>query len=142
MRLSQSCTGRRFPCFCLSVIRVCCLLLVIQCSPASTADELEALSVTDADGEYSLRIDDVLNAPVEYVYKVITDYRHDYRINPTITSVQVPPSGRDDVVRVRNLSEQCVGPFCFDIAWTGDIVANRERDLQADDFRKSFGRRG
>ena len=77
-----------------------------------------------------------------YEYKVITDYRHDYRINPTITSVQVPPSGRDDVVRVRNLSEQCVGPFCFDIAWTGDIVANRERDLQADDFRKSFGRRG
>ena len=130
MRLSQSGTGRRFPCFCLSVIRACCLLLLIQCSPASTADELEALSVTDAGGEYSLRIDDVLNAPVEYVYKVITDYRHAYRINPAITSVQVLPSGRDDVVRVRNLSEQCVGPFCFDIAWTGDIVANRDRDLE------------
>jgi Polyketide cyclase / dehydrase and lipid transport len=67
---------------------------------------------------------------VDYVYKVITDYRNAYRINPAITKVEILPSGRDDVVRVRNLSEQCVGPFCFDIAWAGDITETGNGDLE------------
>jgi hypothetical protein len=129
MTLLQSLIGKRIPSLCQSVIRVFGLVIVLLCSPASAADELEDLSVTDADGEYSLRIDAVLNAPVEYVYKVITDYKHAYRINPAITDVEILSSGRDEVVRVRNLSEQCVGPFCFDIAWAGDIVETGDRDL-------------
>lgn len=115
---------------CISVIRVCCLIIVILCSPTSRADEIEKLSVTDANGEYSLRISDVLNAPVDYVYKVITDYKHVFRINPTITDVQILPSGYVHVVRVRNISEQQVGPFCFHITWTGDIVETRDRDIE------------
>jgi hypothetical protein len=67
---------------------------------------------------------------VDYVYKIITDYKNAYRINPAITSVEILPSGHDDVVRVRNLSEQCVGPFCFDIAWAGDITETGDGDLE------------
>jgi len=130
MTLLQSRTGEHFPSPCQSVIRVCCLVMVILCSSTSPADEVTELSVTDADGEYNLRIDAVLNAPVEYVYKVITDYKHAYRINPTITKVEILPSYGDKVVRVRNISAQCVGPFCFDIAWTGDIVEARDGDLE------------
>ena len=29
---------------------------------------------------------------------------------------------RDEVIRVRTLSEQCAGPFCFKIDWVGDIL--------------------
>jgi len=76
MTLLQSSSGERPPDRCLSVIRVWGLIILILCSPTSTADEIEKLSVTDADGEYSLRISGVLNAPVDYVYKVITDYTH------------------------------------------------------------------
>jgi len=94
------------------------------------ADDVEKLSVTNTDGEYNLKITDVLNAPVEYVYKVITDYRHVSAINPTITDVQILPSGYDKVVRVRNISKQCVGPFCFDIVWAGDIVTTRDGDIE------------
>jgi hypothetical protein len=112
------------------VIRVCCLVTVILCTPTSTADELEELSVTDADGVYSLRILDVLNVPADYVRKVITDYRHAYRIDHAITSVEVLPTDHDDGIRVRNLSKQCVGPFCFDIVWTGDITENRDGDIE------------
>ena len=130
MTLLRSGTTERFPDRCISVIRAWCLIILIQCSPASRADEIEELSVTDADGEYSLRIADVLKAPVDYVYKVITDYKHVYRINPTITDVLILPSGYVEVVRVRNISEQCVGPFCFQIAWTGDIVETRDRDIE------------
>jgi hypothetical protein len=103
---------------------------LIPCIPTSTAGELEELSVTDADGAYSLRIAEVLDVPADYVRKVITDYKHAYRIDPTITKVEVLLTHRDGVVRVRNLSEQCVGPFCFEIAWAGDIVETKEGDIQ------------
>jgi uncharacterized membrane protein len=122
MAICQSYTGEWLPALSASVIRICCLVTLILCSPTSTADELEGLSVTAVDGEFSLQVAVVLNAPVDYVYKVITDYKNAYRINPAITNVEILPSGHDDVVRVRNLSEQCVGPFCFDIAWAGDIT--------------------
>jgi hypothetical protein len=121
-----------FPARCLCVFRLCGLLTLILCSSFSIADELQELSVTDTDGEYSLRIVDVLNAPADYVVKVITDYRHAYQICPTITDVEILPSGRDQVVRVRNLSRQCVGPFCFHIAWAGDIKATRDGDIEVE----------
>jgi hypothetical protein len=112
------------------VIRICCLVTLILCSPISPADEPEELSVTAADGEYSLQVTVILNAPVDYVYKVITDYKNAYRINPAITNVEILPSGRDDVIRVRNLSEQCVWPFCFNIAWVGDIRETGDGGLE------------
>ena len=130
MAICQSYTGEWFPALSASVIRICCLVTLILCSPTSTADELEGLSVTAVDGEYSLQVAVVLNAPVDYVYKVITDYKNAYRINPAITSVEILPSGRDGVVRVRNLSEQCVGPICFGIIWAGDITETRDGDLE------------
>jgi len=72
----------------------------------------------------------VLDAPVDYVYDVITDYKHAYRINPAITEVEILPSDRGDVVRVRNLSEHWIGPFCFKIDWVGDIVEPRDGYLK------------
>jgi hypothetical protein len=129
MAMCQSYNREWLPALSTSVIRICCLVTLILCSQELTADELKELSVTDVDGEYSLQIAVVLDAPVDYVYKVITDYKHAYRINPAITNVEILPSGRDGVVRVRNLSEQCVGPICFHIAWTGDIVETRDRDI-------------
>lgn len=115
---------------CLSLIRLCWLITLILCIPTSTAGEPEELSVTDADGEYSLRIAEVLNVRADYVRRVITDYSHAYRIDPTITKVEVLPTDRDKVVRLRNLSKQCVGPFCFEIAWAGDIVETKDGDIQ------------
>jgi hypothetical protein len=130
MTICQSYTGAWFPALSTSVIRICCLVTLILCSPISPADEPEELSVTAADGEYSLQVTVILNAPVDYVYKVITDYKNAYRINPAITNVEILPSGRDDVIRVRNLSEQCVWPFCFNIAWVGDIRETGDGGLE------------
>jgi hypothetical protein len=130
MAMLHSYTREWFPALSTSVIKVCCLFTLILCSQTSSADELEDLTVTAADGEYSLRVAVVLNAPADYVYKVITDYKHAYRINPAITNVEILPSGRDRVIRVRNRSEQCVGPFCFAIIWTGDIVKTGKGDLE------------
>jgi hypothetical protein len=124
------CSGEPFPDLYLPAFRACCLILLILCSPASTADKVEELSVTYSDGEYRLQITDVLDAPVEYVYRVITDYIHEYLINPTITDVQFLPSGNEEVIRVRNISKHCIGPFCFPVVWTGDIVTTSDGDIE------------
>lgn len=68
------------------------MVTLILCSPTSTADELEGLSVTVVDGEYSLQVAVVLNAPVDYVHKVITDYKNAYRINPAMNGTKLSPS--------------------------------------------------
>jgi hypothetical protein len=96
----------------------------------STADEIKELSVTKVDGVYSLRVVSVIDAPADYVYDVITDYKHAYQINPTITEVAIVPSDRDDVVRVLNRSEHWVGPLCLKIDWVGDIVEHGDRYLE------------
>ena len=114
----------------ISVIRICTLVASLLFSYLSVAGELKELSVTEADGEYRLRIVSVLDAPADYVYDVITDYSHGYRINPFITEVEVLPSEHDEVVRVRNLSEHWVGPFCFKIDWVGDIVETKHGDIK------------
>ena len=113
-----------------SVIRVCSLFALSLFSSISPADEIKELSVTKAEGVYSLRVVSVIDAPADYVYEVITDYKHAYRINPTITEVDILPSDRDDVVRVLNLSEHWVGPFCLKIDWVGDIVEPRDGYLE------------
>ena len=114
----------------IAVITVCALFTLSLVTSMTPADEIEELSVTEADGAYSLRVVSVLDAPADYVYNVITDYKHAYRINPTITEVEILPSDRDQVVRVRNLSEHWVGPFCFKIDWVGDIEEPRDGYLK------------
>jgi hypothetical protein len=119
-----------FPTLCLFFTRACCLVALILCTPTLTADELEELSVTNAGGEYNLRISEVLNVPADYVRKVVTDYKHAYRIDATITKVEVQPFDDGKVVRVRNLSTQCIGPLCFVIAWAGDITETKDGDIR------------
>ena len=113
-----------------SAIRACALGVWSLFSSLSSAAEFEDLSVEAANGEYRLRIAAVLDAPADYVYNVITDYKHAYRINPSVIKVEILPSGHDGVVRVRNLSEQWVGPFCFNIDWAGDILDTGEGDIR------------
>jgi hypothetical protein len=115
-------TGEWFLIIWRSVINTCVLVAWSLCSTASLSDEILELSVTERDGESNLRMISVLDAPADYVYQVITDYKHAYRINPTITEVEVLPSGHDGGLRVKNRSEHQVGLFSFELEWVGDIV--------------------
>jgi hypothetical protein len=113
-----------------SVIRACALAALSPFGSISSAAEFEELYVTEANGEYRLHIAAVLDAPADYVHSVITDYKHAYRINPSVTTVEILPSGHDGMIRVRNLSEQWIGPFCFSINWVGDILDTGEGDIR------------
>lgn len=115
-----------------SAIRACALVALYLFSSISTAAQFEELSVNEVNGEYRLRVVALLNAPADYVHNVITDYKHAYRINPSIIEVEILPfdHNHNKGVRVRNLSEQRVGPFCFEINWVGDILETREGDIK------------
>jgi len=72
----------------------------------------------------------LLDAPIDYVYQLIADYRHAYRIDPEITAIEILPSGLPGVVRVRNYSTHWIGPFPFKIEWVGDIVETESGRLE------------
>ena len=129
MALLISQAGEWFLTIC-TVIWARTLYILFLSSSICTAGELEELSVTEASGVYRLRIVSVLDAPVDYVYDVITDYEHAYRINPSITEIEILPSDRNDVVRVRNRSEHWVGPFRFEIDWAGDFVETKPGQIK------------
>jgi uncharacterized membrane protein len=94
----------------------------------SAAGEVLDLSVTADDGEYEVKIVAVVDAPEDYVYRVVTDYRHINRINPAVVSVDVHEG--DGVVRVQHHSKHLMGPFCFSFDWTGDIVETQPGRLE------------
>ena len=99
---------------------------------SSLAGELERLDVVVEDGDYGIHIVMVMDAPVDYVYSVITDYKHAYRINPCLTTSEILPSPDEHTVRVYNHSVHCVWLFCFDIDWIGDIVEPQEGYLKVE----------
>jgi hypothetical protein len=114
------------------LMRLCILALLSLLNFTATAMEVEELFVTEREGEYQLRIISVLDAPADYVYDVVVDYKHAYRINPTITEVEILNSSRREAIRVRNHSEHWIGPFCLDINWIGDIEENEHGYIKVD----------
>jgi len=130
LRLSQE--GDRLLVPRSSAISACALIALSLFSTISTAAKFEELSVNEVNGEYRLRIVALLNAPADYVRNVITDYKHAYRINPSVIEVEILPidHNHNKGVRVRNLSEQRVGPLRFEINWVGDILEDREGDIK------------
>jgi len=108
------------------------LIVFIYINMSPNAGELEELSVTVDNGDYRIRITMVMDAPADYVYRVITDYKHAYRINPCLTKTEVLPSPDEDTVRVHNHSVHCVWLFCFEIDWVGDIVELQKGHIMVD----------
>lgn len=126
MPLRVNTTAQRLLFLWRQTIKACGYGCSILFAAAAISGELLELSVEEADDEYTLRIVAVLAAPEEYVYRVITDYRHAYRISPAITRVDLMPSHQENVIRVRHRSVHRVGLFAFELEWAGDIVANDE----------------
>jgi len=101
-------------------LRVCLPALVFL-SHLSVASELNVFSVTERDGEFESRIEALIDAPAEYVYAVITDYKHIYRINPSIVESELLPAEDDGVVRVRSRIQHCLSFFCTEVDMVEDV---------------------
>jgi hypothetical protein len=116
---------RRFPAW----TQLLCALLCL--STATLAGQLESFNVSEVDGVYETSVVALLDAPADYVYHVITDFTHIYRLNPSIVESEVMPGQASGTTRVWNRFEHCFAIFCFQVDLVEDVVEIGERQLVA-----------
>lgn len=101
----------------------CCLVLfLLAVSSPTIAGQLITLSITENNGEFESDIVALFDAPAEHVYAVITDYRHIYRINPSIVETELLPAEIEGVTRVRNVIQHCFLVFCTEVELVEDVA--------------------
>ena len=114
----------------LIVITCTCLLLCLHV-PLARAAELAEIQVSDQEGLYSINLTMQMQAPAQYVRRVLTDYEHIYRLDPAIVDSEILPSPEDGIVRVRTRISECIGVFCVKIDRVEDVRELENGDLQA-----------
>jgi hypothetical protein len=110
---------------------VICLLRVLCSLPAASAGHLTDIEVSEQAGSYQVRMVMLVHAPAIFVHRVLTDYAHIYRMNPSITESEILPSPDNETVRVRTRIEGCVFFFCKDIDRVEDVRELNPEHLQA-----------
>lgn len=98
------------------------LLIPLGFAPLQlNAVQIENNSVAEENGIYRIKIRARLDAPAKYVREVLTDYKHIYRLNPSITENSLLPSPKEGIVRVRTRIVDCIFLVCLDIIRVEDV---------------------
>jgi hypothetical protein len=81
-------------------------------TPSAGAIDLRSVDVTIRGNDYRVSLDAVVDAPVERVTRVLTDYAGYVALDPRIRSSEVigGGNGRDSLIRTR--IRACIGLFC------------------------------
>ena len=96
------------------------------------ANEIVEFEVTEEEGVFYIKASVVLHAPAEYVYGVLTDYVHIYRLNPSIIESEVLTSADDNVARIRTKVIGCVIFYCEEFERVEDVRILASGDIQAE----------
>jgi len=89
------------------------------------------IEITEQSGVYQIKVVALIDVPARYVRHVLTDYRHIYRLNPSIIESEVLKQDDDGSVSVRTRVIGCAAYFCEELDRvekvrllpSGDIVA-------------------
>jgi hypothetical protein len=106
-------------------------MLIVLCLAALEVDavDITKLEISENGGVYHINLATVIDAPAEYVYRVLTDYVHIHRLHPSITQSDILPSPRAGVVRVRTRMLDCILIFCMALDRVEDISEVPPYDL-------------
>lgn len=108
------------------------LLLVVILTPGiSGSESSDDVVVTFTDGRYQIRLERTIDAPVDEVYRVLTDYEHLTNLDPHIKESQLL-SRTDNTVEVFTRVRGCVLLFCRTIERTHAIVEEPPVKLDAE----------
>jgi hypothetical protein len=113
------------------VVISCMWLLLCLQAPLARAVDLAELQVGETRGVYRINLVTQIQAPVDYVHGVLTDYKHIYRLDPAIVDSGILPSPDDGVVRVRTRILDCIAFFCMTIDRVEDVRELENGGLQA-----------
>jgi len=109
-----------------------CALTVLCLAPLQVdAVDIRELHISENGGVYHINLVTVLNAPAEYVYRVLTDYVHIHRLHPAITQSDILASPGSGVVRVRTRILDCIYIFCAKLDRVEDLREVPPYDLHA-----------
>lgn len=97
--------------------------LIVLCLAALQVDavDIRELEVSESGGVYQIKLATVIDAPAEYVYRVLTDYVHLHRLHPSVIQSDILPSPGAGIVRVRTRILDCILIFCMELDRVEDI---------------------
>jgi hypothetical protein len=101
--------------------RVYALIVLWLAALQVDAVEIRKLEVSEDGGVYQIEVAAVIDAPAEYVYRVLTDYVHLHRLHPSIIQSDILPSPGAGIVRVRTRMLDCILIFCMELDRVEDI---------------------
>lgn len=102
------------------------LLSGLCLSQAIGASELVRLDVKQQADGYVISVEMVVDAPVDSVRAILTDYGNLDRLNNSITSSTVIGDSRDGAVRVLTKIQNCILFFCRDLQIVEDVVEDAQ----------------
>jgi hypothetical protein len=88
------------------------LALAAPAAPPAHAFDLRSVDVAVNGNDYRVTLDAVVNAPVERVARVLTDYAGYVALDPRIRSSEVIDGGNGRNSLIRTSIRACIGPFC------------------------------
>ena len=104
-------------------IRTCMRLIAVLLLPsAALAGEILASSVNHEGTVYSLSVTARIDAPLDTVYRSITDFDNLAAINPAIEESQLLATPALDMRRVRSVIRVCILMFCKRVEQVQDVT--------------------
>ena len=90
------------------------------------------IEVNEQSGVYQIKVVALIAAPASYVRYVLTDYKHIYRLNPSIIESEVLQQYDDGAVSVRTKVVGCAAYFCKEIDRVEKVRMLPSGDLHAE----------
>ncbi len=83
--------------------------------------ELTRVDLDSEGGVYRIRLEMELDIAADYVNDVLMDFRHIYRLNPSIVESRILPSPIEGATRVYTRMEGCVLFYCTEFSRVEDV---------------------
>jgi hypothetical protein len=93
--------------------------------------DIRELQISENGGIYNIKLVAVIDAPAEYVHRVLTDYVHMHRLHPSIIQTDILASPGNGVVRVRTRMLHCIFIFCVELDRVEDVREVSPYDLHS-----------
>lgn len=112
------------------------MLFMLCCASAfastAAAGDIRYFEVTREDGVYTVTTEVIIDAPVQRVRTVLTDYAALPQINDSVKSVQVlSTTPEQGVTRIQSDIYMCVLLFCMNVHQVQDMIDVKPGDLRA-----------
>ena len=89
------------------------------------------IEIVENSGVYKIKVVATVAAPASYVRYVLTDYKHIYRLNPSIIESEVLEQ-TDDTAKVRTKVVGCAAYFCEELDRVEKVTVLQSGDIYAE----------